>query len=114
MLSHIYYKNIDPEWPASLSPAIAGDLLRNRMGFENLVITDDLDMGAIKKHFEIRTAIKQILMADIDIVLICHEGPDMQTSFDEIARGMTQSPVIWEKGREAAGRIIRLKNEYLI
>ena len=46
MLSHIRYPAIDPVWPASLSPAVTADLLRKKMGYEGVVMTDDLDMGA--------------------------------------------------------------------
>ena len=41
-------------------------------------MTDDLDMGAIIKHYDIKTAIRQILLADIDITLICHKGPNIE------------------------------------
>ena len=53
MLSHIFYPQLDDQWPASLSTYIARDLLRRRMGYDGLVMTDDLDMGAITKHYEI-------------------------------------------------------------
>ena len=72
MLSHIYYERIDSKWPASLSPKIAGDLLRKDLGYTGVVMTDDLDMGAIKKHFAIDTVIRQVLAADVDVALICH------------------------------------------
>ena len=54
---HIRYTRIDPKWPASLSPEISAGLLRRLMGFERAVITDDLDMCAIKKHYDIETVI---------------------------------------------------------
>ncbi|MBT8372779.1 MAG: beta-N-acetylhexosaminidase, partial [Deltaproteobacteria bacterium] len=43
MLSHIFYSKLDRQWPASLSIRIAKDLLRKQMGFDGLVMTDDLD-----------------------------------------------------------------------
>ena len=77
MLSHIRYTRIDPIWPASLSPAVTAGLLRRQLSYEGVVMTDDLDMGAIKPMFEIETAIGQILKSDVDIALICHKGPDI-------------------------------------
>ena len=109
MLSHIHYPRLDPKWPASLSPAIARDLLRQELGFDGLVLTDDLDMGAIQKHYPIHDAVEQILKAEIDIVLICHKGPDIQTAFDEILRQANHSGIMAEKGKRAVERILRAK-----
>ena len=114
MLSHIYYNQIDPVWPASLSPKIARNLLRGELGYEGVVMTDDLDMGAIQKHFDIRTAIDQILAADIDLALICHKGPDIETAHAEIVSQVKSSPEMKKRAIESVGRIMRLKQEYLI
>ena len=61
MLSHILYEKLDPLWPASLSVFIARDLLRIRMRYTGLVMTDDLDMGAITRHYTLETAVDQAL-----------------------------------------------------
>jgi beta-N-acetylhexosaminidase len=113
MLSHIFYRKLDPIWPASLSSKIARDLLRDRMGFDGIVFTDDLDMGAIAKHFDIRTVIQQILLADIDISLICRHGPNIATVFEEILRMLRESPAMKAKALESVKRIMRLKRKYL-
>ena len=113
MLSHIFYPQLDDLWPASLSPRIAKELLRRQMGFEGLVMTDDLDMGAIVKHFEIRTSIRQMLAADIDIALICHQGPNIEIAFEEILREITDSQEMKVKAVESAQRIARMKKHYL-
>ncbi|MBW1842380.1 MAG: glycoside hydrolase family 3 protein [Deltaproteobacteria bacterium] len=113
MLSHILYKKMDPHWPASLSTAIAGDLLRRRMGYGGLTITDDLDMGAIKKNYDINTVIRRILLSDIDIALICHAGPDIENASKEILDAQSQSESIRTKGVESLRRIFKLKSKYL-
>ena len=113
MLSHILYQKLDPEWPASLSSRIANELLRERMMFDGIVLTDDLDMGAIVKKFEITTVIQRILQAEIDIVLICHSGPNIEIAHEEILKNLTDSPKIKAKGIESFERIMRLKEKYL-
>jgi len=51
MIGHISYAELDPSsLPASLSPAVTTNFLRGEMGFRGLVMTDDLDMGAILNH----------------------------------------------------------------
>lgn len=114
MLSHIFYPKLDPQWPASLSEPIANALLRQRMGFDGLVLTDDLDMGAIAKHFDIRTSIHQLLAADIDLALICHKGPNIETAYEVILKQITDAPEMKDKGLESVERIMRVKRKYLM
>jgi beta-N-acetylhexosaminidase len=113
MLSHIRYVGIDPDWPASLSKAIADDLLRKEMGYDGVVMTDDLDMGAIEKHYDLKTAIRQILSADIDIPLICHAGPNIENAFKEILEVQRRSHTMKAKGMNSLNRIMRLKKRYM-
>ena len=113
MLSHVIYKKIDPQWPASLSQRLVAKLLRERMQFSGLSLTDDLDMGAIKKHYDVKTAIRQILLADIDMTLICHKGPNIETAYKEILRNLKDSPELKVKGIKSVERIMDLKKQYL-
>jgi len=72
-----------------------------------------LDMGAIGKHYDIHTAIHQILAADIDLTLICHKGPNIEIAFEEILKEMTDTPEIKKRGIESAERIMRAKRKYI-
>lgn len=111
MLSHILYPGYDKKWPASLSPKIAKDLLRDKIGFQGLVMTDDLDMKAIK--YDIKVCVKQILESEIDITLICHAGPDINATFLEIYRRISGNEQLRAKGIESLKRIFSLKKRYL-
>ncbi|UCF90030.1 MAG: beta-N-acetylhexosaminidase [Desulfobacterales bacterium] len=113
MLSHICYQKIDPQWPASLSLRIAKDLLRDQLRFGGVVLTDDLDMGAISNHYDIQTVVRQILAADIDLALICHFGPNIEIAFEQMRQGLTQSSAIRAKGVESILRIMALKRRYI-
>ena len=113
MLSHIFYPGLDPQWPASLSPPIARDLLRRQMGFDGLVLTDDLDMGAIAKHYDIQRAIQQILSAEIDLTLICHKGPNIEIGYEEMLKGISDNQNLKARGIESVGRILKAKRRYL-
>ena len=113
MLSHILYSKIDSKWPASLSIKIAKDLLRKSMGFDGIVMTDDLDMGAIKNNYDIKTVIKQILSADIDIALICHKGPNIEIAYEKILKEFKDSKNIKDRGKVCVKRILKTKEKYL-
>ncbi len=111
MLSHISYPRLDDQWQASLSPAIAHDLLRTRMGFQGLSLTDDLDMKAISHDME--TCVHQILRAGIDLALICHQGPAMAEAFNEMVRRFETSRELRASGKVCADRIVSAKKAYL-
>lgn len=73
MSGHAIYPALgESRLPASLSHTILSSLLREEMGFDGLVITDDLDMGAILNDFGIEQAASLALAAGNDILLMCH------------------------------------------
>ncbi len=73
MTSHVRFPLIDSEHPASLSSKIINGFLRNQLGFDrHLVLTDDLDMGAIMQAYGRGADVKQAILAGNDIALICH------------------------------------------
>ena len=113
MLSHVVYTRIDDAWPASLSVEIAKNLLRKRLGFEGIILTDDLDMGAIVKYYDIHTVMERIIAADIDITLICREGPQIETAFGILLKGYADKKTDDQGGAEAIRRILRLKRKFL-
>jgi beta-N-acetylhexosaminidase len=113
MLSHVMYPEIDPKWPASLSRQIAHRLLRKQMGFSGVSMTDDLDMGAISNHYDIKGAVHQILKAGIDMALVCHKGPNIELAYQEILDGLHRSGDIRASGMASVKRIMALKGAYL-
>ena len=112
MLSHILYNRIDPNWPASLSPVIANEILRKDLKYDGLVMTDDVDMGAIQKYYDMETVIGQADLAGIDLVLICHEGPDQESAFRHFLRMVGEKPIP-ETTDGSLERIFRAKARYL-
>ena len=73
MVAHISISGLEPgNLPASLSPALVKGLLRNDMGFDGLIMTDDLDMGAILNHYGFEETMKRGVAAGNDLLMICH------------------------------------------
>ena len=74
MVCHAHYPCLDPEnsLPASLSRHVITDLLRGELGFRGLVMTDDLDMGAVLNSFDLETTLHLALAAGADMTMICH------------------------------------------
>src|SRR5215210_1667594 len=84
MVSHGGFPNIDIHRgiaggrlvPASINPSIVRDLLRDELGYDGLVVTDDLEMGAIAKHSEIEESSLRAVLAGEDMLLVCAR-PDL-------------------------------------
>lgn len=111
MLSHIFYPRLDGQWQASLSSVIATDILRGRLGYDGLIMTDDLDMKAVKK--DMRTCVARILKAGIDMALICHKGPGIEEARQEIVRLLETDKDLYRAGKISLERILRFKSRYL-
>jgi len=73
MIGHAVYTNLDDSGlPASLSPTIITQLLRENMAFSGLIMTDDLDMGAILNHYGFDDTMRLAVEAGNDVLMICH------------------------------------------
>jgi len=69
MVAHVFNKNIDKEYPASLSHKTVSKKLRDEMGYRGVVVTDDLQMYAISKHFTLEETIRLSINAGVDLLL---------------------------------------------
>src|SRR5438093_9863614 len=79
MICHGWYPCFELEkTPASLSRRIVTDLLRNELGFDGLIMTDDLDMGAILTRYRLDDTIRLALAAGNDLVMVCHCVPEIE------------------------------------
>lgn len=71
MTSHVQYDGVDQDHLATMSSFILQDLLRDELGYDGVVVTDDLEMGAVKNHYGVAEAAVLALMAGADLLLIC-------------------------------------------
>jgi beta-N-acetylhexosaminidase len=80
MICHAWYPCFESEpTPATLSHRIVTELLRNEFAFDGLILTDDLDMGAILTGYRLDDTIRLALAAGNDMMMICHRVPEVET-----------------------------------
>ena len=80
MICHGWYPCFEQQpKPATVSRRIVTELLRNEFGFEGLIMTDDLDMGAILTRYRLEDTIRLCLEAGNDIMMLCHRVPEIET-----------------------------------
>lgn len=117
MTAHVYNAGIDPDCPATLSEATVTGILRERLGYQGVVVTDAMDMGAIHDTYDLRESLKLSINAGCDIFLFANN-----LVYDEliaqkavgIVKELVESGEISEdRIDESCGWILRLKMEYL-
>lgn len=109
MVGHLVYDAIDPANSASLSPAVMTGLLRNELGFTGVVITDDLEMGAIKNHTDLPTLGVKMILAGGDIALVCHNYESQQIVYNSILAAVRRGEISESRINQSVRRILRMK-----
>jgi beta-N-acetylhexosaminidase len=108
MTAHVVFEAIDPQVPATLSRAVVTGLLRERLGFDGLVFTDDFEMQAIADRFEIGEAAVRAVEAGCDLVLVCHRADRQRRAVEALAQAIRSGRIPEARVRESRNRIERL------
>jgi beta-N-acetylhexosaminidase len=118
MVSHGGFPNIDIKEeitggllePASLNYNIVTTLLRHELGYKHLVVTDDLEMGAISRHYEIGDAAVRASLAGEDMLLICASPDRIRRGYEALLEASHSGRLPEERIRESLNRIAKTKS----
>ncbi len=117
MTSHVYHADFDDK-PASLSSAIITKLLREKIGFKGVVVTDDMQMGAIVKHYSLKESILLTIQSGTDILLFGNNlkyDPDLPNKiYNHIMELIAEGKISEERIEESWKRIRAMKEYYLL
>jgi len=111
MTAHIYNKNLDKNYPATLSYNINTKLLRKKLGFKGVLISDDLQMGAISKNYDLKKTLELAINSGVDILLIGNyldKPMPIEKIVNMIVELVKEGRVTKERLLEASRRIKRL------
>lgn len=109
MISHLSYPALDKERPASLSPRLMQDLLKDKVGFTGLAITDDLEMGAIAKHYRFEEIGVMAINAGADLALVCHEPENIEAIYQGLLKAYKEGRLSKDRVDDCLRRILRAK-----
>lgn len=118
MSAHVVVPSLEQEGnlPATLSKAVLSGLLRERMGFTGLIVTDSLGMGAIRTGYGMCEAARMAFQAGADILLFGADGhcepQDQIASFKHLCFCVNTGSISMERLDESVRRILRVKMEY--
>ncbi len=114
MLGHLFHEGLDPEYPTSLSFAVVETLLRKQLGFQGLIVTDDLQMKAITDKYGIEEAACLALAAGVDMIIIGNNlvyDPDvLQRIIPAVLRAVKENKIPATRINEAWQRVRTMKN----
>ncbi|MFC2140609.1 beta-N-acetylhexosaminidase [Candidatus Auribacterota bacterium] len=109
MVSHVMYPDYDPTHPASISKKINSYLLRKKMNFQGLILTDDLEMKAIAQEIGIPQATITSLKNGVDIVLICHTFKQQLLSIRSVYQAVAAGEITQKELNKKFNRIDKIK-----
>ena len=109
MVSHLVYPALDKNHTASLSAEVQTKLLRKELGFNGIIITDSLEMGAVSKYGDFRDLGVQAIQAGADIALVCHEYPRQTAVYLGILDAVEKGVISEERINESVKRIVKMK-----
>ena len=112
MVAHILLSQIDPDNPASLSPEVVTGLLREEMGYEGVVCTDDLTMGAISNTYGMGEAAVLAVEAGCDLLLVCHGADNLAAAHAALVDAVDSGRISMERLDESVYRVLSLKAVY--
>lgn len=112
MVAHILMEQIDPDYPASLSHRVVTGLLREEMGFDGVVCTDDLTMAAISDSYGMGEAAVLAVEAGCDLLLVCHEADNLTAARDALLEAVNSGRISMDRLDESVYRLLSLKAEW--
>ena len=112
MTSHVFNAELDPRNPATLSEAIITGILRNKLNFKGVIVSDDLDMEAIRANYSLAEALEKAINAGVDLLCLSNNGSQYDPALAQIALETIYSLV--QEGKIPAERIEESWNRIMV
>jgi beta-N-acetylhexosaminidase len=117
MTAHVYHAGLDPEDPATLSRAVLTGLLRGELGYDGVIVSDDLQMGAIAGYYGFEATIRKAIEAGVDLLTFANNSvyePEVAAQAIAAIKQLVSAGVVTEERIDASyRRIQRMKSRLL-
>ncbi len=118
MTAHVFNARLDPDWPATMSTKILDNLLCQEMGFTGVIISDDMQMGAIRDEYGLKTALERTILAGADMIIfgnnLVYEPYIAKRAIRIIRNLIRESRISASSIRQSYARIMNLKNRLVM
>jgi beta-N-acetylhexosaminidase len=102
MVGHIFNRRLDPDWPASLSEKTINGILRQRLGYEGVIISADIQVPGIRDNYSLETVLERTILAGVDILVF---GNNLIYEPDIVNRSIETIMELIDQGRISKSRI---------
>jgi beta-N-acetylhexosaminidase len=110
LVSHANYSEVTRDGlPASLSKKWITDILRRRIAYRGLIVSDDLEMGGVLKAAPVGEAAARFIDAGGDLALVCHEQKNVEAAYDALVHEAEKSAAFRRRMSESVRRIAAFK-----
>jgi beta-N-acetylhexosaminidase len=113
MTAHVLYPALDPDYPATLSRRIVTGLLRQELGYDGVVFSDDLEMKAISENYPLEEAVVLCVNAGVDVLMFAHRTELPIQAYEYLCQQAEKNTRIRTRIAESNQRIKKLKLRYL-
>jgi beta-N-acetylhexosaminidase len=114
MTAHVVVRDLDDRLPATLSPVVIDELLRKKMKFDGVIVSDDLEMKAVADHWPYRQSAVLAAQAGCDLLPVCRSHEAQVETVEALIRGVESEAISWKAMDAACDRIRRLKERFLV
>lgn len=114
MVGHILLPKIDNKYPSSMSYEIVTNILRKDLGFNGLVVSDDMTMAAITENYSIEEAAVKSINAGVDLLLVCQKYENTENVLKALKEAVLNGTISKERLDNALYNIISIKKKYLL
>jgi len=115
MTAHVLVPSLDAERPATLSPKVVHALLRDELGFEGVILSDDLEMKAVSARYPVPESAVEAIRAGCDGILVCSGDFDLQArTLEALVRAVESGTISAARSDDALMRLRRVKERFLM
>lgn len=109
MVAHVVYSGVDPNNPGTLSRAVVEGILRQRLHFDGVAMTDDLQMAAIRRTYGHKRAVEMAIRAGCDMAMLAHNAEYAREAIYHLAHTAETDSVLRQRLTESAARVRRMR-----
>lgn len=109
MTAHVIYTAWDEKLPATFSKIILQDILRKKLGFEGVILSDDLEMKAVEKHYEFESLPRMGVEAGLDMFMICNNVDKVRALHEQMVKDVESETIAIEPLKQSVERILAVK-----
>ena len=112
MTAHVVFEALERSVPATMSRRVLVDVMRKELGFDGVLVSDDLEMKAIAQHYSVERAVVDGTNASVDLFLVCHQVEVQRRAIDALAQAVRDGRVSEQRLDEATARLTALARRF--